>query len=66
MTPTPDRDGFRPVLRTVEGMRTSDGKLLENTQLEPDIKVRNRPEDIASGRDRQLEAAIKHLLKAKK
>ena len=44
------------------GMRARDGKLLENTQLEPDIQVRNLPEDVTAGRDRQLEAAVKHLL----
>lgn len=47
------------------GMRASDGHLLENTQLEPDIKVSNTPEDLATGRDRQLEAAIDELLKKK-
>ncbi|MCB1097112.1 MAG: PD40 domain-containing protein [Verrucomicrobiae bacterium] len=45
------------------GMRASDGHLLENTQLEPDIKVSNTPEDLATGHDRQLEAAIEELLK---
>ena len=45
------------------GMRTEDGALLENTQLEPDIEVANSPEDIASGKDRQLETAIESLLK---
>ena len=44
------------------GIRTLDGRLLENTQLEPDIKVANTPEDLAAGRDRQLEAAIEALL----
>ena len=39
-----------------------DGNYLENTQLEPDIKVANNPEDRESGKDRQLEAAVKHLL----
>ena len=44
------------------GMRTPDGTLLENTQLEPDLKVPNPPEATAHGRDRQLEAAVKLLL----
>ena len=39
-----------------------DGNYLENTQLEPDIKVANNPEDRENGKDRQLEAAVKHLL----
>ena len=47
------------------GMRIANGDLLENTQLEPDIRVANSPEDTASGRDRQLEAAVKELLNGK-
>ncbi len=46
----------------VVAFRTEDGTILENTQLEPDIKVANTPEDIAAGRDRQLETAVKSLL----
>ena len=46
----------------VVAFRTEDGTILENTQLEPDIKVANTPEDIANGRDRQLETAVKTLL----
>lgn len=38
------------------------GRYLENTQLEPDIKVANSPEDRAAGKDRQLEKAVEHLL----
>ncbi|YCM43861.1 S41 family peptidase [Verrucomicrobiaceae bacterium 227] len=38
------------------------GRYLENTQLEPDIKVTNSPEDRAKGQDRQLEKAVEHLL----
>ena len=38
------------------------GRYLENTQLEPDIKVANSPEDRAKGKDRQLEATVEHLL----
>lgn len=44
------------------GMLTRDGKYLENTQLEPDIKVPNDPEAVSKGRDQQLEAAVKELL----
>ncbi|MDE7420214.1 MAG: PDZ domain-containing protein, partial [Muribaculaceae bacterium] len=46
----------------VVAFRTEDGTILENTQLEPDIKVANTPEDIANGRDRQLETAVATLL----
>ena len=47
----------------IAGMRTPDGKFCENNQLEPDIKVRNEPEIMTSGRDQQIEAAVKELLK---
>lgn len=40
----------------------TEGRYLENTQLEPDLKVANRPEDRANGKDRQLEKAVEHLL----
>jgi tricorn protease len=45
------------------GWRTPDGKFCENNQLEPDIKVRNEPDIISTGRDQQIEAAVKELLK---
>ncbi len=35
---------------------------LENSQMEPDIKVQNEPAIIAKGRDQQLEEAVKALL----
>ena len=47
----------------VVGYRTEQGNWLENTQLEPDVKVRNTPEKMAAGIDEQLEAAVKELLK---
>ncbi len=40
-----------------------EGRALENLQIEPDILVYNTPEDMLSGRDRQLEAAVKEMLK---
>lgn len=46
----------------VVAFRDENGTILENTQLEPDIKVANSPEDVANGRDRQLETAVKSLL----
>lgn len=43
------------------GMVTNDGKYMENTQLEPDVVVRNEPELISKGRDQQLEKAVDEL-----
>ena len=45
----------------VVGYRTEQGNWLENTQLEPDVMVRNTPEKLASGVDEQLEAAVREL-----
>jgi len=45
------------------GWRMPDGRFGEGTQLEPDIKVHNDPLVLAAGRDQQLEAAVKELLK---
>ena len=47
----------------VVGYRTKEGNYLENTQLEPDFLVRNKPEDAVNGRDEQLEVAVPELLK---
>ncbi|MBQ5619641.1 MAG: PDZ domain-containing protein, partial [Alistipes sp.] len=47
----------------VVGYRTADGSYLENKQLEPDVKVENSKELVVTGRDEQLEAAVKQLLK---
>lgn len=47
----------------VVGYRTEQGEWLENSQLEPDVKVRNTPEKMAEGVDEQLEAAVKELQK---
>ena len=47
----------------VVGYRTEQGNWLENTQLEPDVKVRNTPEKLAAGEDEQLEAAVRELQK---
>ena len=46
----------------VVGYRKADGTYLENDQLEPDVKVANSPELVITGRDEQLEAAVKTLL----
>ncbi len=47
------------------GMLSNNGTYLENTQLEPDIKVANQPAIVSKGTDQQLEAAVKELLKRK-
>jgi Tol biopolymer transport system component/C-terminal processing protease CtpA/Prc len=39
------------------------GRWMENLQTEPDVKVKNMPGVINSGRDQQLERAIEELLK---
>ena len=46
----------------VIGYELPDGSYLENTQLEPDVKVANTPERIAAGIDDQLETAVRTLL----
>ena len=47
----------------VIGYQLPDGSYLENTQLEPDILILNRPETVVTGTDLQLEAAVRELLK---
>lgn len=45
------------------GYRTAEGDYLENSQLEPDVKVKNSPEKFLNGRDEQLETAVKEMIK---
>ncbi|MEP7382155.1 MAG: S41 family peptidase [Gemmatimonadota bacterium] len=45
------------------GWRTPDGKFGEGNQFEPDIRVRMDPAVMTAGRDQQIEAAVKELLK---
>jgi tricorn protease len=45
------------------GWKTPDGKFCENNQMEPDIRVMNDPDRIATGHDQQIEAAVKELMK---
>lgn len=45
--------------------RTLDGKCGENNQTDPDIRVANAPEVMAAGRDQQIEAAVRELMKKK-
>lgn len=47
----------------VTGFRTAEGNFLENTQLEPDIKVANDPAVIITGEDQQVRAAVEALLR---
>ncbi len=47
----------------IVGFRQADGTYLENSQLEPDIKVANSPEEIVKGEDTQLRTAVQELLK---
>ena len=42
-----------------------EGKYLENQQIEPDIKVDNDPASVLRGEDKQLEAAVKEMMKTK-
>ena len=44
------------------GIQGVDGKLAENNQFEPDIKVKNDYKSVAEGKDKQLEEAVKLLL----
>lgn len=47
----------------IVGYRLPDGSYLENSQLEPDIKVLNAPETVVKGEDTQLKRAVDELLK---
>lgn len=47
----------------VIGYRLSDGSVLENQQLEPDLRVANDPSTVVKGEDSQLKAAVDDLLK---
>lgn len=44
------------------GMKDNQGRILENLQLEPDIKVTNDPASAMKGKDLQIEAAVKSLM----
>ncbi len=46
----------------VVGFKTAEGNYLENTQLEPDVKVANDPAKIVLGIDDQIATAVKTLL----
>ncbi len=46
----------------VIGYRTAEGTYLENSELEPDVKVANDPAAIVKGEDAQLRVAVETLL----
>ncbi len=45
------------------GVKSNDGKYLENHQTLPDIQLRNDYEVVSKGKDQQLEAAVNALMK---
>jgi len=45
------------------GWKPLEGVFYENNQMEPDIRVPLTPEIMTSGRDEQIEEAVKELLK---
>lgn len=47
----------------VGSLGLKEGRYLENMQLEPDILVYNAPEEVLMGKDAQLEAAVREMLK---
>ena len=47
----------------VGALGVKEGRYLENMQIEPDILVYNDPASVLRGEDRQLEAAVKEMLK---
>ena len=44
------------------GYRMENGNYLENSELEPDIKIANSPETVVKGEDTQLKVAVETLL----
>jgi len=47
----------------VGSVGTKEGRYLENMQVEPDILIYNDPASVLRGEDKQLEAAVKEMLK---
>jgi len=45
------------------GMKNTKGEYLENNQTEPDHLVKNDPESMAKGKDKQIEKAVEVMLK---
>lgn len=46
----------------VVAFRDNNGTVLENFQLEPDVKVANKPDEVVRGIDAQIETAVRTLL----
>ncbi|MDE6008226.1 MAG: PDZ domain-containing protein [Muribaculaceae bacterium] len=44
----------------------TDGTILENHQLNPDVIIYNRQDELESGKDAQLEGAVRHLMEKTK
>ncbi len=47
----------------VGALGVKEGRYLENMQIEPDIEVYNDPASVLRGEDKQLEAAVKEMMK---
>ena len=45
------------------GCQDMNGEFAENKQLNPDVEVYNMPEDYLNGYDRQLERAVREMMK---
>ncbi len=54
---------WEEIVKPMGGWRTLDGKFCENNQMEPDIRVPLEPSVMTGGRDQQIEAAVKELMK---
>ena len=50
-------------MHQVEVIGIKKGTYLENLEIEPDILVYNDPASVLRGEDRQLETAVKEMLK---
>ncbi|MDE7108406.1 MAG: hypothetical protein K2O49_00350, partial [Muribaculaceae bacterium] len=44
----------------------TDGTILENHQLNPDVIIYNRQDELEKGTDAQLEGAVRHLMEKTK
>ena len=47
----------------VTSVSRSDGSILENQEIEPDIPVLNDPASLRRGEDKQIEAAVQEMLR---
>ena len=44
------------------GMKNTKGEYLENNQTEPDYLVKNDPQSMSEGKDKQIEKAVQVML----